>query len=100
MHFSSILTIGPSFKVNAQTTATLDVDLNLKVGLSYNVNNAQLFFPPSSELQSGGDFAPGDTRAFNETSIQTANDRLPAALQLWPSLSVPPWHPPVQLPRI
>lgn len=56
-----ILTVGPSFKVDALTTATLDVDVDLQVGLSYNINNAKLFFPPSSQLQSGGDFAPGDT---------------------------------------
>ncbi|KAL6305714.1 hypothetical protein BKA93DRAFT_211137 [Sparassis latifolia] len=57
-----ILTIGPTFELNVEATAMLDVDLNLAVGLNYNISNAELYFPPSSNsATSGGIFMPGDT---------------------------------------
>ncbi|KAF9474083.1 hypothetical protein BDN70DRAFT_340803 [Pholiota conissans] len=57
-----ILTIGPSFKVDAQATAKLDVNADVTVGLSYTINNAQLVFPPSSSSsQNKGAFNIGDT---------------------------------------
>ena len=42
----SIFTIGPSFKLNAQATGDLNIDLDMKVDIAYTVNNAQLTFPP------------------------------------------------------
>ncbi|KAJ6608508.1 hypothetical protein B0H10DRAFT_2226802 [Mycena sp. CBHHK59/15] len=41
-----ILSIGPTFEVNANAKATLDLNVDLTVGINYHVDNAQLFFPP------------------------------------------------------
>ncbi|KAI0092175.1 hypothetical protein BDY19DRAFT_884355 [Irpex rosettiformis] len=60
LDFPGILSIGPSFVVNAQGIATIDTDLKLGVDLAYNINNAKLFFPPGKQ-SSGGDFAPANT---------------------------------------
>ena len=61
----SIFTLGPSFKVNAQATATLDLDINMAVNLAYKVTNGQLIFPPNAQLPGGGNFAPSDARKFH-----------------------------------
>ncbi|PPQ93459.1 hypothetical protein CVT25_008563 [Psilocybe cyanescens] len=60
LDFPGVLTIGPSFVINGQATATLDLDVGLTVGISYTIDNAQLTFPPSSQ-QSSGAFNIGDT---------------------------------------
>ncbi|PPR03912.1 hypothetical protein CVT24_008115, partial [Panaeolus cyanescens] len=57
-----IITIGPSFEVNAQVKAALDLSVNANVGISYKVENAELVFPPSSgDDKQGGVFNVGDT---------------------------------------
>jgi hypothetical protein len=64
MNICSVLTLGPTFEVNAQALATLDVETDLTVGLNYKIDNAQLVFPPSSAKAQaqGGAFKIGDTR--------------------------------------
>lgn len=57
------MTVGPSFKILGQATATLDIDVDTKVDLSYTVTGAKLFFPPSPDNPSGGSFSPGTARA-------------------------------------
>lgn len=57
-----ILTVGPSFKLNAEATAELDVDLDMTINLAYHVNDVQLFFPPSYGLNSTGNLSPDDAR--------------------------------------
>ncbi|KAF8898004.1 hypothetical protein CPB84DRAFT_1748022 [Gymnopilus junonius] len=59
LDFPGILTIGPSFEIDGQATATLDVDVDMTVGISYTIDNAQLTFPPKSS--SKGTFNIGDT---------------------------------------
>ncbi|KAJ7058958.1 hypothetical protein C8F01DRAFT_284946 [Mycena amicta] len=61
LDFPGILTIGPTFKISAQATATLDANVDAKIVLAYNVANAKLFFPHSDSLTSGGDFNPADS---------------------------------------
>ncbi|KAF8186252.1 hypothetical protein BJ912DRAFT_467768 [Pholiota molesta] len=62
LDFPGILTIGPSFKIDAQATAKLDLGVDLTVGLNYNINGAQLVFPPNSgATQNQGAFNIGDT---------------------------------------
>ncbi|KAJ7708197.1 hypothetical protein B0H17DRAFT_1031883 [Mycena rosella] len=61
LDFPGILTIGPTFKIQAQATATLDVNVDAKVVLAYHVENAKLFFPKSDSLTSGGTFNPADS---------------------------------------
>ncbi|KAJ3991125.1 hypothetical protein F5050DRAFT_1581939 [Lentinula boryana] len=60
LDFPGILTIGPSFDVKAEATAKLDLAADLKVGIVYNISNAQLVFPDKNN-QSGGNFNVGDT---------------------------------------
>ncbi|KAJ3731365.1 hypothetical protein DFJ43DRAFT_999239 [Lentinula guzmanii] len=60
LDFPGILTIGPSFDVKAEATAKLDLAADLKVGIVYNISNAQLVFPDRNN-QSGGNFNVGDT---------------------------------------
>jgi len=56
-----ILTIGPTFQINAQAKATLDLNVDLNVGLNYNVAKGRLVFPPRDKNNSGS-FQVGDTR--------------------------------------
>lgn len=60
--FSSILTLGPSFQVNAQAKAALDLDVALSVGINYKIDNAELVFPPNGKQASKGAFNVADTR--------------------------------------
>ncbi|KAJ6579217.1 hypothetical protein DFH09DRAFT_338965 [Mycena vulgaris] len=46
--FPGILTIGPSFKVDAQIVGDVDVAMDMTVGLNFDVTDAQLAFPPSA----------------------------------------------------
>ncbi|KAG7086957.1 hypothetical protein E1B28_002874 [Marasmius oreades] len=56
-----IFSIGPTFTINAQAVATLDLNVDMTVGFVYNVNKATLFFPDKDNKESGGDFEIGDT---------------------------------------
>ncbi|KAG7090279.1 hypothetical protein E1B28_011876 [Marasmius oreades] len=55
-----ILTIGPSFQIQAQATAQLEVALETTVGLNFKVQKATLSFPDKKK-KSGGNFKVGDT---------------------------------------
>ncbi|KAF7292168.1 hypothetical protein MIND_01243900 [Mycena indigotica] len=62
LDFPGILTIGPSFQVNAQLTGAFDVNLDMKVGIVFNVDNAQIAFPPGSSANPAGKaFSVGNT---------------------------------------
>ncbi|KAF8988454.1 hypothetical protein BDQ17DRAFT_1257650 [Cyathus striatus] len=61
LDFPDILTIGPSFQVNAELIATLDVEANLTVGVNYVITDASFEFPPNSGGTTGGSFNLGDT---------------------------------------
>ncbi|KAI0319874.1 hypothetical protein OF83DRAFT_1169792 [Amylostereum chailletii] len=43
---AGVVQIGPSFTVTAQVTAALDVGIDGEFGLSYDMNNVSLVFPP------------------------------------------------------
>jgi len=60
LDFPGILTIGPTFQINAQAKATLDLNVDLNVGLNYNVAKGRLVFPPRDKNNSGS-FQVGDT---------------------------------------
>ena len=60
--FFSILEVGPSLDLNAQAIATLDLDVDLQVGLKYNVENLELFFPPLPGRDSFANVAAQDSR--------------------------------------
>ncbi|KAF8988453.1 hypothetical protein BDQ17DRAFT_1435003 [Cyathus striatus] len=54
LDFPGILTIGPSFEVNAEVTASLEIDADLTVGVNYHIANATFVFPPGSDSNTGG----------------------------------------------
>ncbi|KDR73200.1 hypothetical protein GALMADRAFT_212663 [Galerina marginata CBS 339.88] len=59
LDFPGILTLGPSFQINGQATANLDLNADMTVGISYKIDNAQLTFPPKKG--SSGSFNIGNT---------------------------------------
>ncbi|KAJ7763202.1 hypothetical protein DFH07DRAFT_813111 [Mycena maculata] len=61
LDFPGILSIGPTFKIQGQVTATLDIDLDLKVDLSYCIDDAKLFYPPSPYNNNSGTFTPDNS---------------------------------------
>lgn len=65
----SILSLGPSFQVNAQAIATMEADLEMAVDLAYHVKGARLFFP-ASHGTSSGDFGPSDSSKHEHPSSQ------------------------------
>ncbi|KAF9033940.1 hypothetical protein BDZ89DRAFT_1130813 [Hymenopellis radicata] len=62
LSFPGILEIGPTFQINAQALAKLDVNLDLNVGIVYTISNASFVFPPGiDDSKDGGNFNIGDT---------------------------------------
>ncbi|PBK81699.1 hypothetical protein ARMGADRAFT_1020065 [Armillaria gallica] len=60
--FPGIFSIGPTFQIDAQAKAKLDVNLDLNVGVVYNISQAQFTFPPTDGNAPGsGSFNTGDT---------------------------------------
>ncbi|KAJ6531427.1 hypothetical protein DFH09DRAFT_933845 [Mycena vulgaris] len=88
LDFPGILTVGPSFQLSAQVTATLDVNLDMKVAINFDVANAQLSFPPGSgDAPDGKAFSIGDTPLTLSVSPDvTATGTL--AAHLIPSLNL------------
>ena len=60
LDFPGLFSIGPTFTVNAEGTATLDADVTTDVDIDYQIKGAELFFPPSGGKSSGA-FTPGDS---------------------------------------
>jgi hypothetical protein len=50
--------------VNAQASASLDLNIDMAVDLAYTIANAEFIFPPNSKIPGGGKFAPADTCEF------------------------------------
>lgn len=60
--FPGILLIGPTFEIDAQVIAKLDVAININVGVVYNISNAQFVFPPNkSDNEGNGSFDISNT---------------------------------------
>ncbi|KAJ7238335.1 hypothetical protein B0H12DRAFT_1137567 [Mycena haematopus] len=70
LDFPGILSLGPTFQVNARGTATAEVAADLTLGINYHVNGAKMSFPSGS--QSGGSFSLGDTplKLSADTSVE------------------------------
>lgn len=60
----SILSIGPTFNLNVEAKATVDVEVDLSLGLAYSIDSLQLVFPPS-QGGSNANPAPNDSREFH-----------------------------------
>ncbi|KAF9813361.1 hypothetical protein IEO21_05653 [Rhodonia placenta] len=76
-----ILSIGPTFQVDAQGIVNVAADLNTAVGFTYNLNNTELFFPPAYGQSSTGDVSSGNAFLQLSTAPYTpANASLTAEL--------------------
>ncbi|KAI5116444.1 hypothetical protein M0805_008631 [Coniferiporia weirii] len=76
-----IVNIGPLFALNAEATASLDIDMELSVNLAYSVDNLSLFFPPSFSQSSSASATPKDIPlALSVTPGVTSNATLEAHL--------------------
>ena len=60
LDFPGLFSIGPTFTVNTEGTATLDADVSANVDIDYQIKGAELFFPPSGG-KSSGSFVPEDS---------------------------------------
>ncbi|KAJ7737090.1 hypothetical protein B0H16DRAFT_1326128 [Mycena metata] len=82
LDFPGIFTIGPSFQVNAQVDGQMDVQMDMTVGINYNVNNAQITFPPdNSTAPDSAAFTAGDTPlTLNAAPDVTATGQITAHL--------------------
>ncbi|KAI0319875.1 hypothetical protein OF83DRAFT_1169793 [Amylostereum chailletii] len=59
---ADIVQIGPDFKLTAQVSADLQLGLDAKVGLSYNVDDVALVFPPN-QGKSSASAIPGSSNS-------------------------------------
>ncbi|KAJ7307836.1 hypothetical protein DFH08DRAFT_720040 [Mycena albidolilacea] len=82
-----IFTLGPSFTVSAQVVGDVDVVMDMQVGLNFDINNAQLTFPPdASNKPLSSAFSINDTPlTLNAAGDVTATGTLTA--HLIPSLN-------------
>ncbi|KAI0638754.1 hypothetical protein C8Q77DRAFT_1151788 [Trametes polyzona] len=85
LDFPKILSVGPTFSVNVEATASLDANVDMDVDLSYDVKGMQLFFPPGSNSQAGK-FTPGDSNVKLSASPNVTSHGQIAA-HLIPSLA-------------
>ncbi|KAH9894966.1 hypothetical protein C8Q73DRAFT_645192 [Cubamyces lactineus] len=53
LSYPGILSIGPTFSINALATASIDTYLNVSAGLAYDVRGMQVSFTSSSRSQTG-----------------------------------------------
>ncbi|KAF7371330.1 hypothetical protein MSAN_00769100 [Mycena sanguinolenta] len=88
LDFPGILTIGPSFTVSTQVVGDVDVTMDMTVGINFDVNNAQLAFPPTdSNKPLSSAFSIGNTPlTLNAAPGVTATGTLTA--HLIPSLNL------------
>ncbi|KAF9256761.1 hypothetical protein L218DRAFT_1022795 [Marasmius fiardii PR-910] len=56
----AIFSMGATFSISTQASVQLDVNMNMTVGFNYQVEDAQLVFPPKDQ-NAGGNFQIGDT---------------------------------------
>lgn len=82
-----ILDVGPSISVNGRAVATVDLDMDLTVNMSYSVSNLELFFPPSEDHTSSADVSPNDTPLKLSVSPDVSTNTTLEA-HLIPSLNV------------
>ncbi|EIM91796.1 uncharacterized protein STEHIDRAFT_46336 [Stereum hirsutum FP-91666 SS1] len=65
LSFPGILTIGPSFAINAEAKATLEIDVDLTLDLAHNITNGHMVFPPGAasadQTTNNGQFVPSNT---------------------------------------
>lgn len=64
LSFPGIISVGPSFSINANANAELDVVADISVGASIALPEVQFTFPPT-EGKSSAKVNPKDARAFH-----------------------------------
>ncbi|KAJ2923649.1 hypothetical protein H1R20_g13452, partial [Candolleomyces eurysporus] len=89
LSFPGILTIGPTFRIDASASASLDINADLTVGLNYAIEEASMVYPPTSKhaIKNGGTFKFVDTPLkLSAVPSVSANGRVEA--HLIPSLNM------------
>ncbi|EKM77468.1 hypothetical protein AGABI1DRAFT_76923 [Agaricus bisporus var. burnettii JB137-S8] len=54
-----IFSIGPTFQINANAKASLNIDTDMRIGVAYHIDNAKFDFPNGGKKS--GSFSAGDT---------------------------------------
>ncbi|TFY69647.1 hypothetical protein EVJ58_g320 [Rhodofomes roseus] len=82
-----ILSVGPTFHINAKATVTIDVGVGLDVGFEFSADNLELYFPPAS-TSSSGDISNGqNTAQVNLLSSPNVTSNSTLTLDLIPGIS-------------
>lgn len=76
-----IFKLGPTFNVDVEGIANIEAELNMTVGLAYNVNNGRLTFPPDQGASSGS-FAPADNSESHMLDTRQSSSQTKTDLQL------------------
>ena len=84
-----ILSIGPTFSVDAEATATIDTYFNLSVSVAYDVQNMQVLFTPGSHSQTGI-ILPRQEGGVMLSASPSVSSQGQLAAHLIPSVSVLP----------
>ncbi|KAF4602956.1 hypothetical protein EYR38_003360 [Pleurotus pulmonarius] len=61
LDFPGLFSVGPSFQVDAEAKATLDVVTDLSIGLNYRIQGGHFEFPPNANLPKRDFLLPQDT---------------------------------------
>lgn len=56
-----IFSVGPSFVVNAKAVATLELEVDITLGLAHNITNGRLLFPALNQSNNAVNCTSGDT---------------------------------------
>ncbi|XP_006457389.1 hypothetical protein AGABI2DRAFT_212760 [Agaricus bisporus var. bisporus H97] len=59
LDFPGIFSIGPTFQINANAKASLNIDTDMRIGVAYHIDNAKFDFPNGGKKS--GSFSAGDT---------------------------------------
>ncbi|TFK96038.1 hypothetical protein BDV98DRAFT_576837 [Pterulicium gracile] len=82
---AGFIDVGPSFKLQGQASASLDINASAKVGLSYKVTNAEFVFPKNDKDTSG--FEPGDD-SLTLSVAPSSTSRAAVTAHLIPAINV------------
>lgn len=70
---SSILSVGPTFQINAKAMAVVPIGVSLDADFEFNADNLELYFPPTSS-SSSGDISNGKNSTWIEIFSASESD--------------------------
>ncbi|EPS95680.1 hypothetical protein FOMPIDRAFT_1131914 [Fomitopsis schrenkii] len=82
-----ILSVGPTFQINAKATAVIPVGVSLDTDFEFNADNLELYFPPTSS-SSSGDISNGkNTATITPVGSPNVTSNSTLTLDLIPGIS-------------